>query len=313
MATVMRTLAATPPNGWRPTLLPSHGPNHAATLWRARRALSHLRRSPSATVVHLHAASDWSLRRKLRFARSVGPRPVVLHLHSGDTATWLAASAARAARIRAAVEAYVDVVVVLDEAWRERLLPFLGEVEVVANPVDPMHVPSTTPSNGANLLVMGRDAPVKRRGFALKVFEEVRLQQPEVHLHMTGGQPEYGEGWTRHGWLEEDERLRLLQSTDLLLLPSRFEGQPLAALEALACGVPVLASQGLVGLPTTVVRPEHDSLEAWTSAVLGLLKERPSQAALIASVAPHAVEVVAARWDEVYALAVERAARRARS
>ena len=108
-------------------------------------------------------------------------------------------------------------------------------------------------------------------------------------------------------------RSRLLQSTDLLLLPSRFEGQPLAALEALACGVPVLASQGLVGLPSTVVHPEHDSLEAWTSAVLGLLKERPSQAALVASVAPHAVEAVAARWDEVYALAVERAARRARS
>ena len=309
---MMRTLATAPPKGWQPNLLASHGPNHATTLLRSRRVGQHLRSSPPTTLVHLHAASDWSLRRKLRLARSAGPRPVVLHLHSGNTATWLGASAARAARVRAAVEAHVDVVVVLDEAWRARLEPFLGPVEVVVNPVDPVHVPKA-PLHGANLLVMGRDAPVKRRAFALDVLEQVRRQRPDAHLHLTGGQAKAGEGWTRHGWLADTERLRLLQSTDLLLLPSRFEGQPLAALEALACGVPVLAAAGLVGLPSTVVRPEQDTVEGWASAVLEVLHGRPTQEALVDSVAPHAVEAVAARWAEIYALAAERAVGRGAS
>ena len=308
----MRTLATAPPKGWQPTLLASHGPNHATTLLRSRRVLRQVRCSPPRTLVHLHAASDWSLRRKLSLARSAGPRPVVLHLHSGNTATWLGASAARAARVRAAVDAHVDVIVVLDEAWRARLEPFLGPVEVVVNPVDPIHVPKA-PLHGANLLVMGRDAPVKRRAFALDVLEQVRRRRPDAHLHLTGGNAKDGEGWTRHGWLADTERLRLLQSTDLLLLPSRFEGQPLAALEALACGVPVLASEGLVGLPSTVARPEQDTVDGWASAVLQMLQDRPSQEELVSSVAMHAVEAVAARWAEIYALAVERAARRVAS
>jgi len=306
----MRTLATAPPPGWAPVLQASHGPNHATTLLRARRARAALRGSPPTTLIHLHAASDWSLRRKLSIARMAGPRPVVLHLHSGNTASWLAASTARAARIRSAIDAHVDVVVVLDDAWKARLEPWLGEVEVVPNPVDQIHVPPTAPSSGTNLLVMGRDAPVKRRGFALDVLHHVRRERPEVHLHLTGGKRSTGAGWTRHGWLEDADRLRLLQSTDVLLLPSRFEGQPLAALEALACGVPVLASHALVGLPPTVARPDNDTLEAWSVAVCRLLDDRPSQETLVASVAPHAVEAITARWAEVYALAVERAARR---
>jgi hypothetical protein len=281
MAKVMRTLATAPPPGWAPVLQASHGPNHATTLLRARRARAALRGSPPTTLIHLHAASDWSLRRKLSIARMAGPRPVVLHLHSGNTATWLAASTARAARIRSAIDAHVDVVVVLDDAWKARLEPWLGEVEVV-----------------------------QRRGFALDVLHHVRRERPEVHLHLTGGKRSTGAGWTRHGWLEDADRLRLLQSTDVLLLPSRFEGQPLAALEALACGVPVLASHALVGLPPTVARPDNDTLEAWSVAVCRLLDDRPSQETLVASVTPHAVEAITARWAEVYALAVERAARR---
>jgi len=47
--------------------------------------------------------------------------------------------------------------------------------------------------------------------------------------------------------------------------------------------------------------------------VLEVLHGRPTQEALVDSVAPHAVEAVAARWAEVYALAAERAVRRGAS
>ena len=92
----------------------------------ARKAARALRRLPddAKTLVHLHAASDWSLRRKLRLAAAC-KAPVVLHLHSGDTARWLRASAKRVDRIRSAIQRHVDAVVVLDAAWKD--LKFLNQ------------------------------------------------------------------------------------------------------------------------------------------------------------------------------------------
>ena len=100
----------------------------------------------------------------------------------------------------------------------------------------------------------------------------------------------------------------MLHNSSALLLPSRFEGQPLAALEALACGTPVIADADLVGLPETVVRPSGATVEAWRQAVIETLSAPVDTAVLSASVAHHAVEHVASRWTQVYALALERPA-----
>ena len=210
-------------------------------------------------------------------------------------------------RIRSAIQRHVDAVVVLDAAWKDVLEPMIGAVDVVPNPVHPMHRPAEEGrQESERLLVMGRDAAVKRRDFALDVLASVRQQRPSFHLHLTGGQPLEGDGWTRHGWLSEAERLALLHNSSAVLLPSRFEGQPLAALEALACGVPVIADADLLGLPETVVRPTGTTVEAWTTAVLETLSAPADTAVLSASVAHHAVEHVASRWTEVYAMAFER-------
>ncbi|MGB2275930.1 MAG: glycosyltransferase family 4 protein [Candidatus Poseidoniaceae archaeon] len=298
----MRTLAKHPPEGWTASMLASHAPSRLAMLRAARKAARELRSMPEdgSTLVHLHAASDWSLRRKLRLAAAC-KAPVVLHLHSGDTARWLGASPKRVEQVRSAIQRHVNTVVVLDDAWKVVLEPLIGRVDVVPNPIDPVHRPAVgRDKEGHHLLVMGRDAPVKRRAFALDVLTSVRHHRPSVHLHLTGGQPSQEEGWTRHGWLSEAERLELLHNSSALLLPSRFEGQPLAALEALACGVPVIADGGLVGLPHTVVRPPEATVEAWTQAVLETLNAPVDATVLCSSVAHHTVEHVASRWGEVY-------------
>ena len=71
--TVMRTLAEHPPEGWTASLLASHSSTHIGMLRAARQAARALRRLPddASTLVHLHAASDWSLRRSLRLAACI--------------------------------------------------------------------------------------------------------------------------------------------------------------------------------------------------------------------------------------------------
>lgn len=45
-----------------------------------------------------------------------------------------------------------------------------------------------------------------------------------------------------HGWLDKNNILKQLQNSDCLINPSFCEGMPNAVLEAMACGVPVIAS-----------------------------------------------------------------------
>jgi glycosyltransferase involved in cell wall biosynthesis len=78
----------------------------------------------------------------------------------------------------------------------------------------------------------------------------------------------------------------LLAASDLVLLPSLYEGFPLAAAEALCAGVPLLASETvglrwLTSVASATLVPLRTS--AWSGAISGCLTEGPSRDALAAS------------------------------
>jgi teichuronic acid biosynthesis glycosyltransferase TuaC len=116
--------------------------------------------------------------------------------------------------------------------------------------------------------------------------------RPELHLTFLGDGPLKGhiEKWAAEQRLEKRITLagnvpyetmpRHLKEAFALLLPSLQEGTPSVLLEALSCGIPVLAS-GVGGI-TDIVRHEHNGLiirpgsaEDITRAVIRLLDEGP--------------------------------------
>jgi N-acetyl-alpha-D-glucosaminyl L-malate synthase BshA len=106
--------------------------------------------------------------------------------------------------------------------------------------------------------------PVKRIGDVVRVFARVRERVP-VKLLLIGDGPERpliqqmvkdsNLGPDVHFLGEQDQLEPLFFCTDLFLLPSEQESFGLTALEAMNCGVPVIATE-IGGLPEVIVHGE---------------------------------------------------------
>lgn len=147
--------------------------------------------------------------------------------------------------------------------------------------------------DGAPTLVHASNfRPVKRVRDVLAVYERVNAQLP-CRLLMIGDGPDRPvvEERVRSLGLEPrvrflgylDDLVPLLQHSDVFLLPSETESFGLAALEAMACGVPVVASD-VGGLPEVIGRGEGGHLvpcgdiDGMAAAVLRLVSTRETRA-----------------------------------
>ena len=87
----------------------------------------------------------------------------------------------------------------------------------------------------------------------------------------------------------------MLQTSQALLVPSKFEGQPLVILEAMAADCPVVASSNIPDLPDCVTSAEFENQKDWLRAFDELKTEGFSDA-----VRPHHIDNIRASWREFY-------------
>ncbi|MCU0257383.1 MAG: glycosyltransferase, partial [Vicinamibacterales bacterium] len=116
---------------------------------------------------------------------------------------------------------------------------------------------------------------------------------------------------TLHGLLTGDAKLAALAAADVFALPARGEGLPMAALEALASGVPVVTAPGN-GLdeigPAGAGRVVARDAGAIAAALVETLNDPSRRAAMSAAAralatARYSCQRVVAQLDEVYRLA----------
>jgi glycosyltransferase involved in cell wall biosynthesis len=248
-----------------------------------------------ADVVHLHPSlRSRSLLRDAVLAAAASARGarVVLSLHGFDFE--LADRLDRHPRLRRLL-LRANVVSVLARPFAERLARWGIDAEVVPNAVDPAALPAERRPE-RSVLYLGRLSPEKRVHLLIEACAELG-----VPLTIAGDGPERDRLAARHpllGWVDTPTKRELLARAGVLALPSTGEAFPVAVAEALAAGVPVVASGGgalpeLVGDAGLVDPP--DLAEA-----LRAMLDRPPPSAAARVRALCDPEAVAARWWELY-------------
>jgi glycosyltransferase involved in cell wall biosynthesis len=118
---------------------------------------------------------------------------------------------------------------------------------VIYNWVDTQRFCFSEEKDPNKVLFVGRLDSQKKIEMLPSLLRDLRQSMPELTLHVCGDGPlshivRGVDGMVCHGRIDEGGLIRLLQTSSLLVLPTRFEGLPLAILESLSCGTPVLAS-----------------------------------------------------------------------
>src|SRR2546429_632563 len=168
---------------------------------------------------------------------------------------------------------------------------------------------SLAPADHKVLVHVSNFRPVKRVRDLVRVFAGIRREVPATLVLV-------GDGPDRDAAVQETDRLKLrrdvrffgkvdnvadiLRGSDLFLLPSETESFGLAALEAMACAVPVLAS-AVGGMPEVVVDGETGFLtpvgdvDAMIAHGVRVLRDGALHARLREAAARRALEVAADR------------------
>lgn len=149
-----------------------------------------------------------------------------------------------------------DAVVCQSQAMKRDLDALLGEranLHVISNPVDLEAIAGagTTTLPGAPALVsVGRLAPQKGFDILLPAVAQIRGRFPGLHLTIIGDGPDRDALQARARDLGLADAVTFtgfssnpvpsVRAADLFVLSSRYEGFPNAALEALACGTPIV-------------------------------------------------------------------------
>jgi glycosyltransferase involved in cell wall biosynthesis len=124
---------------------------------------------------------------------------------------------------------------------------------------------------GRLMTTASADVPMKGLTYLVEALAKVRTERPDAHLVVIG-RPKHKSGipalLARHGLqgavefvsgVSDERVVELYAEAEVAVVPSLYEGFSLPAIEAMACGVPLVATTG-GALPEVVGRHGHSGV-----------------------------------------------------
>lgn len=254
---------------WPITYVATHGAGPAAR--RASLALkgagefASLLAQHRRVVLHVHTAPFASFWRDSAYVlTAIAARcPVILHLHGGDFDRFHDASSTPS---RAAIRFFLERAACVAAPSR-RIVSWIRSVSPEARVTclpNPVPIPQIEESARPNLILfLGRLEPSKGIFDLLEAVSQLRSAVPDVRLACAGegnriAVARYAErlgisdAVKFTGLVGPSGKRALLESAAVYALPSYSEGMPISLLEAMAAGVPAVASP-VGGIPEVLV------------------------------------------------------------
>jgi glycosyltransferase involved in cell wall biosynthesis len=164
------------------------------------------------------------------------------------------------------------------------------DIPIIPNGVD-LALYSSTEREWAPPLILSVGRLVYQKGFDLGIRALARLKHLDWQWCIAGDGPELdalkslareqgiSDRVTFLGWQSREELIQCYKQSNLFLFPSRHEGMPNAVLEAMASGLPIIASrisgnEELVLHERTGLLVETENLDALTSALREFIQDR---------------------------------------
>ncbi len=257
-------------------------------------------------IFHCHAGIAWEGHHAVLAARTAGV-PLILRT---EHLPYIIQDDKQAADYRQALEA-VDHVTCVSEGVGQTFLRAgvpAAKLSIIRNGIHPHRAQPDRARLVSELglepdadlvLTVGRMTPQKGHIFLLVAIPWIRAFRPQAHFFWIGDGPlrqelaaqarDRGVADAVHLLGKRDDVSTWMASSDLLVLPSLFEGMPLAILEAMANGLPVIGTRAcgmteqiVDGVSGRLVQP-GDPKGLAEAIVEGLLK--PERAARWAAAA----------------------------
>lgn len=215
-------------------------------------------------VIHAHCVK-WAGRAAMLISREYGiPYVITEHLAKMDYETEFGEVTEKTWQIpllREALE-HADMVIPVSEELVDDIAPYFGKDypwTQLSNTIDTAFYTyrARTPREGRKLrfCVLSIFVPRKAYDVLIPAFDRMHQRYPDTELYIAGRGTEgvecrrmiarmsCADSITICGCLGREQVRDLLWQSDVLVLPSRSEVQPLCVLEAMGTGIPVVASE----------------------------------------------------------------------
>lgn len=259
-------------------------------------------KKPDDLVVHVNVSERLSFYRKASFVfvANVFHVPCVLHHHGAEVISFYKKSSFISKFLVRYAVSRASLNLVLGNKWEKFIKSICDKanVEVLHNAV-PIHNLKiiNSVSNKFKISMLANLCERKGVVIALDALNRLIKNGIDVHIHFIGGgdvdkysslSKEMGVSnyCTFYGWVDSDEAIQCLASSDLLILPSYDEGLPMVILESMAQKVPVICTP-VGSIPEVFIDREDclfvdvGSAESLTSAIMELTSDKPLRDSII--------------------------------
>lgn len=225
----------------------------------AYRKLGKFIKQDAFDIIYIHMSYKGSFYRKYfvtKLCKKYGKK-VIIHLHGSEFKDFYNSGGAKRKRQIQELFFLADTSIVLGEDWKNFVLKIVPKAKVVVinNAVNLPNIETKKISEIRVFLFLG--ALIQRKGVidllnAVKQMKNQKISNFRLLIAGSGTEEEHLREYVKinelqsyvefFGWITKEQKPDLLKRADVLVLPSYNEGLPIAILEAMSYGLPIIST-----------------------------------------------------------------------